>query len=65
MPVSYTGNVLRDESPVRHAFEAGMAARWPHADVRAPVGDALRGAALLARLAPELEPVRGVLWRSR
>ncbi|HEU4657525.1 MAG TPA: hypothetical protein VFR97_08375, partial [Capillimicrobium sp.] len=63
VPVSYTGNVFGAGPVLFDAFAAELAARRPEAELREPDGDGLRGAAVLAELAPTLPPEPGVLWR--
>jgi len=62
--VSYSGNVFRAGPALTDPFERALAELRPEAELMPPAGDALAGARLLARLAPALAPVPGVLWRS-
>ncbi|HEY8584006.1 MAG TPA: BadF/BadG/BcrA/BcrD ATPase family protein, partial [Capillimicrobium sp.] len=61
--VSYTGNVFAAGAPLLGALETELTARRPGARLLAPEADGLRGAAVLAGLAPSLTPTPGVLWR--
>jgi N-acetylglucosamine kinase-like BadF-type ATPase len=61
--VSYTGNVFLAGEPLLRPFIDEVAARWPAAEVVAPAGDSLAGAALLAEVGPRLRPEPGILWR--
>ena len=63
--VSYAGNVFGAGEPLLRLFRDEVAARWPAAEVVAPAGDGLAGAALLAELGPRLRPEPGILWHGR
>jgi N-acetylglucosamine kinase-like BadF-type ATPase len=60
--VSYAGNVFKAGTPLLEPFTREVRWRRPGTEVRAPDGDALAGAALLAGL-EELRPQPGLLWR--
>lgn len=63
--VSYAGNVFRAGAPVVEPFTRSVSERRPGAQVVAPEGDALAGAAVLAGIARELRPEPGILWTAR
>lgn len=60
--VSYAGNLFRAGALLLEPFQRELARRCPHAQVVAPRGDALAGAAVLAERADALRPEPGLLW---
>jgi len=60
--VSFAGNVFRAGPVILEPFSRAVAERRPGTEVAPPAGDALAGAALLARLESRLEPEPGILW---
>ena len=62
--VSYAGNVFEAGPPLLDAFTREVARRRPDVALVPPEGDALAGAALLAKLGAHLAPDRSLLWSS-
>jgi N-acetylglucosamine kinase-like BadF-type ATPase len=62
--VSYAGSVFDAGPPLMDAFAGELARRRPDAELIAPQGDALAGAAVLAERGPDLTPDRSLLWSS-
>jgi N-acetylglucosamine kinase-like BadF-type ATPase len=60
--VSHSGSVFEAGPPLVDAFTDELARRLPAAELVAPQGDALAGAALLAEQGPSLMRDRGLLW---
>jgi glucosamine kinase len=61
--VSYAGNVFRAGAPIVEPFARAVQERLPEAELVAPAGDALAGAALLASMEHPPAPAPGILWR--
>jgi N-acetylglucosamine kinase-like BadF-type ATPase len=62
--VSYAGNVFEAGPALMDAFARELARRRPDAELVPPEGDALAGAALLAKRGADLAPDRNLLWSS-
>jgi N-acetylglucosamine kinase-like BadF-type ATPase len=62
--VSYAGSVFEAGPPLTDAFAREVARRRPDAELVPPEGDALAGAALLAKRGVDLAPDRNLLWSS-
>ena len=62
--VSYAGNVFEAGPPLMDAFARELARRRPDVELLPPEGDALAGAALLAKRGAGLAPDRSLLWSS-
>jgi N-acetylglucosamine kinase-like BadF-type ATPase len=63
--VSYAGGVFGAGEALLEPFRLVVAARHPGAEVVAPAGDGVDGAALIARGEPALRPEPGLLWLAR
>jgi N-acetylmuramic acid 6-phosphate etherase len=62
--LSYTGNVFQAGHLLLESFAIEARMRRPGAEIVAPAGDSLDGAALLAELAHTLQREPGILWKA-